>query len=317
MSFDNIKVFSGNANHKLAEEIMSELGIPLGKALVSKFSDGESRVEIQENVRGMDVFVIQSTCPPNPNDKLMELLVIIDALKRASAKRITVVVPYFGYSRQDRPISFIRSPITAKLVASMISVAGVNRVLTVDLHADQIQGFFDIPVDNIFASELLVEDVVKQNYEDIVVVSPDVGGVVRARAVAKKLDDASLVIIDKRRPAPNKLKIMNIIGNVENKTCIIFDDIIDTAGTLCQAADVLKEKGAKKVVAYITHPVLSANALEVITNSSLNELVVTNTIPLSDEAQKNSKIRQLSFAKTLSEIIIRIHNEKSVSSIFV
>jgi ribose-phosphate pyrophosphokinase len=317
MSIDNIKIFSGNANRALAEEITKILEIPLAKALVSTFSDGEARVEIQENVRGKDVFIIQPTNSPNPAENLMELLVMVDALRRASAKRIVAVIPYFGYSRQDRPITLTRSPITAKLVANMITAAGVDRVLTVDLHANQIQGFFEMPVDNIFSSSLLVEDINKQKHQNIVLVSPDVGGVVRARAVAKKLNDASLVIIDKRRPEPNKSKIMNVIGDVEGKTCIIFDDIIDTAGTLCNAADALTEKGAKAVFAYITHPILSGNALQNITNSSLSGLVVTNTVVLSKEAQKHPKIRQLSIAPMLTEIIKRIHNEKSVSSLFV
>lgn len=317
MPFSNIKVFSGNANKPLAEEITKHLNIPLAKAIVSTFSDGETRVEIQENVRGKDVFIIQPTNSPNPAENLMELLVMADALKRASAKRIVAVIPYFGYSRQDRPITLTRSPITAKLVANMITASGIDRVLTVDLHANQIQGFFEMPVDNIFASTLLVEDIFKQKHQDIVVVSPDVGGVVRARAVAKKLDDASLVIIDKRRPEPNKSKIMNVIGDVEGKTCIIFDDIIDTAGTLCNAADALSEKGAKAVFAYITHPILSGNALENLTKSSLNGLVVTNTVSLSKEAAGHSKIRQLSIAPMLSDIIKRVHNEESVSALFV
>ena len=317
MPFSNIKIFSGNANKPLAEQITKHLKIPLAKALVSTFSDGEIRVEIQENVRGKDVFIIQPTNSPNPDKNLMELLVMVDALKRASAKRIVAVMPYFGYSRQDRPITLTRSPITAKLVANMISVSGVDRLLTVDLHANQIQGFFEMPVDNIYASTLLVEDILQQKHQDIVLVSPDVGGVVRARAVAKKLDDASLVIIDKRRPEPNKSKIMNVIGDVEGKTCIIFDDIIDTAGTLCNAADALVEKGAKNVFAYITHPILSGDALNNLTKSSLNGLVVTNTVILSKEAENHPKIRQLSIAPMLSNIIKRIHNEESVSELFV
>jgi ribose-phosphate pyrophosphokinase len=317
MFLDNIKIFSGNANRALAEEITQKLNIPLAKALVSTFSDGEVRVEVQENVRGKDVFIVQPTNSPNPAENLMELLVMVDALRRASAKRIVAVIPYFGYSRQDRPITLTRSPITAKLVANMITVAGVDRVLTVDLHANQIQGFFEMPVDNIFSSAILVDDINEQKYQDIVLVSPDVGGVVRARAVAKKLNDASLVIIDKRRPEPNKSKIMNVIGDVEGKTCIIFDDIIDTAGTLCNAADALTEKGAKAVFAYITHPILSGNALQNITNSSLSGLVVTNTVVLSKEAAAHSKIRQLSIAPMLTEIIKRIHKEESVSSLFI
>ncbi len=311
-----IKIFSGNSNKELANEITKNLNIPLGRANISYFSDGESRVEILENVRGFDVFVVQPTCPPKPAKNLMELLIIVDALKRASAKRITAVIPYFGYSRQDRRSYLSRVPITAKLAAQMIGSAGIDRVLTVDLHADQIQGFFDIPVDNIYAFPMLSKDILEKNYANVVVVSPDVGGVVRARAMAKKLNDAELVIIDKRRPEPNRITVMNVIGEVEDRTCILVDDMVDTAGTLCHAANVLKGKNAKKVVAYATHPVLSGAAIDNINNSQLDELVVTNSIPLSENAKKSNKIRQLSIANTLAEIIKRIGLEESVSSLF-
>jgi ribose-phosphate pyrophosphokinase len=284
--------------------------------LVSQFSDGESQVEILENVRGCDVFIIQPPCGPSPAETLMELLIMADALKRSSAARITAVVPYFGYSRQDRRSRLTRVPITAKLIANMIKTSGVDRILTVDLHADQIQGFFDIPIDNIYAQPVLLDDIIKQNYKDIVIVSPDVGGVVRARAVAKKLNDADLAIIDKRRPAPNMVKIMNVIGDVEGKTCVLIDDMVDTAGTLCQAAITLKERGAKKVVAYATHAVLSGNAVANITNSSLDELVTTNSIPLTANSVKCSKIRQLSIAPIMAEVIKRISEEQSIINIF-
>lgn len=260
MSLDKIKIFSGNANPELSGEIISQLNVIQGKALVGQFSDGESQVEILENVRGCDVFIIQPTCGPSPAETLMELLVIVDALKRSSASRITAVVPYFGYSRQDRRSRLTRVPITAKLAAKMVEAAGVDRILTVDLHADQIQGFFNIPIDNIYAQPVLVADILSKNYKDVIVVSPDVGGVIRARAAAKRINDADLAIIDKRRPAPNMVKIMNVIGDVDGRTCIIIDDMVDTAGTLCQAAAILKEKGAKKVVAYATHAVLSGDA---------------------------------------------------------
>ncbi len=316
MSLDTIKIFSGNANPLLSGEIISSLNVAQGKALVGKFSDGESQVEILENVRGCDVFIIQPTCGPSPAETLMELLIVADALKRSSAARITAVVPYFGYSRQDRRSRLTRVPITAKLAAKMVEASGIDRILTVDLHADQIQGFFDIPIDNIYAQPVLLDDIVSQNYDDIVVVSPDVGGVVRARAAAKKLNDADLAIIDKRRPAPNMVKVMNVIGDVEGKTCILIDDMVDTAGTLCQAAGILKEKGAKKVVAYATHAVLSGSAMSNIKNSALDELVTTNTIPLTAEAVKCGKIRQLSIAPIMAEVIKRISEEQSIINIF-
>jgi len=316
MSLDTIKIFSGNANPLLSGEIISSLNVIHGKALIGRFSDGESQVEILENVRGCDVFIIQPTCGPSPAETLMELLVMADALKRSSAARITAVVPYFGYSRQDRRSRLTRVPITAKLAAKMVEASGIDRILTVDLHADQIQGFFDIPIDNIYAQPVLLDDIINQNYEDIVVVSPDVGGVVRARAAAKKLNDADLAIIDKRRPAPNMVKVMNVIGDVEGKTCVLIDDMVDTAGTLCQAAGILKEKGAKKVVAYATHAVLSGNAISTIENSELDELVTTNTIPLNAETAKCNKIRQLSIAPIMAEVIKRISEEQSIINIF-
>ena len=316
MSLDTIKIFSGNANPLLSGEIISSLNVAQGKALIGRFSDGESQVEILENVRGCDVFIIQPTCGPSPAETLMELLVMADALKRSSAARITAVVPYFGYSRQDRRSRLTRVPITAKLAAKMVEASGIDRILTVDLHADQIQGFFDIPIDNIYAQPVLLDDIINQNYEDIVVVSPDVGGVVRARAAAKKLNDADLAIIDKRRPAPNMVKVMNVIGDVEGKTCVLIDDMVDTAGTLCQAAGILKEKGVKKVVAYATHAVLSGNAISTIENSELDELVTTNTIPLNAETAKCNKIRQLSIAPIMAEVIKRISEEQSIINIF-
>jgi ribose-phosphate pyrophosphokinase len=316
MSLDKIKIFSGNANPQLSGEIISQLNLAQGKAIVGRFSDGESQVEILENVRGCDVFIIQPTCGPSPAETLMELLVIVDALKRSSAARITAVVPYFGYSRQDRRSRLTRVPITAKLAAKMVEASGVDRILTIDLHADQIQGFFNIPIDNIYAQPVLLADILSKGYDDVVVVSPDVGGVVRARAAAKRINDADLAIIDKRRPAPNMVKVMNVIGDVEGRTCIIIDDMVDTAGTLCQAAGILKEKGAKNVVAYATHAVLSGNAIDNINNSELDELVTTNTIPLSKDASNCSKIRQLSIAPTLAEVIKRISGEESISTIF-
>ena len=316
MSLDTIKIFSGNANPELSGEIISTLEVSQGRALVNRFSDGESQVEILENVRGCDVFIIQPTCGPSPAETLMELLVMVDALKRSSAARITAVVPYFGYSRQDRRSRLTRVPITAKLAAKMVEAAGVDRILTVDLHADQIQGFFNIPIDNIYAQPVLVNDILSKNYQDLVVVSPDVGGVVRARAAAKRLNDADLAIIDKRRPAPNMVKVMNVIGDVQNRTCVLIDDMVDTAGTLCQAADILKEKGATRVVAYATHAVLSGNAIQNINNSSIDELVTTNTIPLNADAIKCEKIRQLSIAPTMADVIKRISEERSVSAIF-
>ena len=309
-------IFSGNAHPKLAHDIARILHIPLAKAFVGRFSDGEISVEILENIRGRETFIIQSTCPPGP-ENLMELLVMVDAVKRASAARITAVIPYFGFARQDRRPRSSRVPITAKLVAKLIGAAGVDRVLTVDLHADQIQGFFDIVVDNVYASPVLLGDVWKKKYDDMVVVSPDVGGVVRARALAKRLDDADLVIIDKRRAKANQSEVMNIIGEVEGKACVLIDDMVDTAGTLCQAASALKAKGAKVVVAYITHAVLSGPAVSRIGESEIDELVVTDTIPLSESAQACGKIRQLSTAELLGETMRRISDEESVSSLYV
>jgi ribose-phosphate pyrophosphokinase len=309
-------VFSGNANPELSAEIAGYLSLPLGKAVVGRFSDGEMMTEIQDNVRGHDVFVVQPTSAPT-NDNLMELLVMIDALRWASAKRITAVIPYFGYARQDRRPRSARVPITARLVAKMIGISGADRVLTVDLHADQIQGYFDVAVDNVYASPILLGDIWKQKHQDLMVVSPDVGGVVRARALAKRLDDADLAIIDKRRPRPNEAKVMNIIGAVEGRSCVIVDDLVDTAGTLCQAARALKEHGAAKVLAYCTHPVLSGPAVANIEGSQLDELVVTNSIPLRPKAKACSRIRQLSIAEMLAETMRRISNEESVSSLFV
>nr|WP_322107904.1 ribose-phosphate diphosphokinase [uncultured Steroidobacter sp.] len=309
-------VFTGNANPQLAQDIARHLMVPLGRAAVSRFSDSECTVELLENVRGRDVFIVQPTCSP-ANDHLMELLVMTDACRRASAARITAVIPYFGYARQDRRPRATRVPITAKLVANMIASAGVNRVLTVDLHADQIQGFFDIPVDNVYASPVLLGDAWKQKYENLMVVSPDVGGVVRARALAKRLDDAELAIIDKRRPRPNESEVMNIIGEVEGKTCVLIDDLVDTAGTLCHAAEALKANGAKKVVAYITHAVLSGPAIDRISQSQLDELVVTDTIPLRPDARNCKKIRQLTVAGLLAETMRRIRDEESVSSLYI
>ena len=312
----SISVFTGNAHPTLAREITSHLHMPLGRAHVSRFSDGEVNVELMENVRGRDVFIVQPTCPP-ANDNLMELLMMTDACKRASAKRVTAVVPYFGYARQDRRPRAMRVAIAAKLVANMITTAGVDRLLTVDLHADQIQGFFDIPVDNVYASPVLLGDAWKQKDSQMIVVSPDVGGVVRARALAKRLDDIELAIIDKRRPRPNESKVMNIIGEVQGKSCILVDDMVDTAGTLCQAAQALKDVGAVRVVAYITHAVLSGGAIDRISKSVLDELVVTDTIPLSDAAKACSRIRQLSVAGLLAETIRRISDEESVSSLYI
>jgi len=309
-------VFAGNSNPALAQDIARHLMVPLGRAHVGRFSDGEVTVELMENVRGRDVFIVQPTSPP-ANDHLMELLVMADALRRASAGRITAVIPYFGYARQDRRPRATRVAITAKLIANMIAGAGVSRLLTVDLHADQIQGFFDIPVDNVYASPVLLGDAWKQKYEDMIVVSPDVGGVVRARALAKRLDDADLAIIDKRRPRPNESKVMNIIGDVEGKSCVMVDDMVDTAGTLCQAARALKDEGAKRVVAYITHAVLSGGAVERIDGSVLDELVVTDTIPLAPAAHASPKIRQLSVAGLLAETMRRIRDEESVSSLYI
>tara|TARA_S200000501_G_C20840344_1_gene751292 strand:- start:993 stop:1946 length:954 start_codon:yes stop_codon:yes gene_type:complete len=315
MNHESLIVFTGNANPALATEVVRYLKIPLGKALVSSFSDGEIVVEINENVRGKEVFVLQPTCTP-ANDNLMEVMLIVDALKRASAGKITAVLPYFGYSRQDRRPRSARVAISAKVVANMLQDAGVERILIMDLHAEQIQGFFDIPVDNIFASPILLSDLVTKKYEDLIVVSPDVGGVVRARALAKRLD-CDLAIIDKRRPKANLSEIMNLIGEVEGRNCVIMDDLVDTAGTLTKAAELLKEKGAKKVLAYCTHAVLSGSAVERITNSLIDDVVVTNSIPLNDKARECSKIRQLSCAPLLAETIKRISSGDSVMSLFV
>jgi ribose-phosphate pyrophosphokinase len=309
-------VFTGNANPDLARRIVAHLNMPLGKASVNRFSDGEIAVEILENVRGKDVFIIQPTCAPT-NRHLMELLTMVDAIRRSSAARITTVIPYFGYARQDRRPRSARVPITAKLVANMITTAGADRVLTVDLHADQIQGFFDIPVDNVYASPLLLGDMWKRNSTSMMIVSPDVGGVVRARAIAKRMDHADLAIIDKRRPRANVAKVMHIIGDVEGRECTLVDDLVDTAGTLCEAARALKEHGATRVMAYITHPVLSGPAVSNIENSELDELVVTDTIPLSEEAKQCTRIRQISVAEMLAETIRRVSNEESVSTIYM
>jgi ribose-phosphate pyrophosphokinase len=308
-------VFSGNANPRLASDVGRHLNIRLGRATVSRFSDGEVMVEILENVRGKDVFVLQSTCQPT-NDTLMEVMVMVDALKRASAGRITAAIPYYGYARQDRRTRSARVAITAKVVANMLQVAGIDRLMTMDLHSDQIQGFFDVPVDNIYSSPILLGDIWKRNYPNLMVVSPDVGGVVRARAIAKRLE-CELAIIDKRRPKPNVAKVMNIIGDVKDRTCIIMDDMVDTANTLCEAANALKEHGARQVMAYCTHAVLSGTAAERVTNSALDELVITDTIPLREDALACKKIRQLSVAELLAETIRRISNEDSVSSLFI
>lgn len=316
VSESGMTVFTGNANPQLALEIANHLSMRLGKAIVGRFSDGEVMVEIMENVRGRDVFIVQPTCAPT-SDNLMELLVMIDAMRRASAWRVTAVIPYFGYARQDRRPRSARVPITAKVVAKMIGSVGADRVLTIDLHADQIQGFFDVPVDNVYASPILLGDIWRRKYPNLMVVSPDVGGVVRARALAKRLDDADLAIIDKRRPRPNQAQIMHIIGEVEGRTCVLIDDLVDTAGTLCQAANALKERGAAKVVAYITHPVLSGPAVDNIEASELDELVVTDTIPLAPPVAACSRIRQLSVAEMLAETLRRITNEESVSSLFM
>ena len=317
MSMQNLLVFSGNANLPLARAVCRELSVPMGKALVGKFSDGEVQVEIEENVRRQEVFVIQSTCAPTA-ENFMELLVMVDALKRASAGSVTAVVPYLGYARQDRRPRSARVPITAKVAAKMFSAVGTDRVLTIDLHADQIQGFFDIPVDNVYASPILLADIWRnQGTDNVIVVSPDVGGVVRARAIAKRLDDADLAIIDKRRPRANVSTVMNIIGDVEGRTCVLVDDIVDTAGTLCAAAAALKQHGAKRVVAYCTHAVLSGAAINNITGSSLDELVVTDTIPLSDAARACGRIRQLGVAELLAETIRRIALGESVSTLYV
>ncbi len=315
MAFDNLMVFTGSANPLLAGSVAKQLSIQLGKANVARFSDGEVMVELLENVRGKDVFVLQSTCQPT-NDHLMELLIMVDALRRSSAARITAAIPYFGYARQDRRPRSARVAISAKVVANMLTVAGVNRLLTMDLHADQIQGFFDIPVDNVYATPILLGDLWKHGYKNLVVVSPDVGGVVRARAIAKRLE-SDLVIIDKRRPRPNVATVMNIIGDVNGRTCVIMDDMVDTANTLCAAARALKEQGAVRVVAYCTHPVLSGKAVENISNSVIDELVVTDTIPLRPDAEACGKIRVVSVATLMAETMRRICEESSVSSLFV
>ena len=315
MATENLMVFTGNAHPRLAEDVVRHLNLRLGRATVGRFSDGEIQVEILENVRGKDVFVLQSTCMPT-NDTLMEVMVMVDALKRASAARITAAIPYYGYARQDRRTRSARVPITAKVVADMLQGVGVDRVLTMDLHSDQIQGFFDIPVDNIYSSPVLLGDIWKHNHPNLMVVSPDVGGVVRARAIAKRLE-SELAIIDKRRPKPNVAKVMHIIGDVSGRSCIIMDDMVDTANTLCEAAQALKDNGAARVFAYCTHAVLSGSAATRIANSALDELVVTDTIPLRDDARACGKIRQLSIAGLLAETISRISNEDSVSSLFI
>jgi ribose-phosphate pyrophosphokinase len=315
MPSGNLMVFTGNANPKLAADVARRLGISLGAATINRFSDGEVQIELHENVRGEDVFILQPTCAPI-NENLMELLVMVDAFKRASARRITAAIPYFGYARQDRRPRGTRVPITSKLVANMLQAAGVNRLLTMDLHADQIQGFFDIPVDNVYASPTLLADLRQKKYENLLVVSPDVGGVLRARAFAKRLE-CDMAIIDKRRPKANVAEVMNIIGEVENRTCVIMDDIVDTAGTLCKAADALKEHGARQVRAYCTHAVLSGNAVERISVSSLDGIVVTDTIPLREDALACPLIRQVSVATILADTMLRISNEESVSSLFV
>ncbi|SFN92540.1 ribose-phosphate pyrophosphokinase [Nitrosospira briensis] len=315
MAYDSLMVFTGNANPKLAQDVVRHLNIRIGRATVGRFSDGEVMVEILENVRGKDIFVLQSTCMPT-NDTLVELLVLIDALKRASAGRITAAMPYFGYARQDRRPRSVRVPITAKVVANMLTSVGIDRLLTMDLHSDQIQGFFDIPVDNIYSMPILLGDLWKSDYQNLVVVSPDVGGVVRARQMAKRLE-CDLAIIDKRRPKANVAKVMNIIGEVEGRTCVIMDDMVDTANTLCEAARALKEHGAERVLAYCTHPVLSGKAVERIENSALDKLVVTDTIPLREDAKACDRIQQLSVASLLAETMLRISNEDSVSSLFM
>ena len=315
MPHGSLMVFTGNANPKLGADVTRRLGISLGSATVGRFSDGEVNVELLENVRGKDVFVLQPTCSPT-NDNLMELLVLVDALKRASAGRITAAIPYFGYARQDRRPRSARVPITAKVVANMLQAVGVQRLLTMDLHADQIQGFFDIAVDNVYAAPVLLNDLDKQKYNDLLVVSPDVGGVVRARAFAKRME-CDLAIIDKRRPKANVSEVMNIIGEVEGRTCVIMDDIVDTAGTLCKAAAALKEHGAKRVLSYCTHAVLSGSAVSRIDSSELDELVVTDTIPLREDAKASTRIRQVSVASLLADTILRISNEESVSSLFM
>lgn len=309
-------IFSGNANPDLAKNIVEHLNLPLGKALVGRFSDGETLVEIQENVRGRDIFIIQSTCAPS-NDTLMELIIMADALRRASAARITAVVPYFGYARQDRRVRSARVPITAKIVADMMASVGISRLVTVDLHADQIQGFFYMPVDNLYSTPIMLEDINKNSYKNIMVVSPDVGGVIRARAIAKRIPGADLAIIDKRRPQPNEAQVMHIIGDVKDRECIIVDDIIDTASTLCKAVDALKEHGASKVLAYVTHPVLSGKAIQNLESSSIDELIITDTIPLNEEAKHCKKIRPITLSHMIAEAIRRISGAGSLSRMFL
>lgn len=311
-----LMIFGGNANPTLTEKIAANLKIPLGKAIVGRFSDGEIMVEILENVRGRDVFIIQPTCAPT-NDTLMELIILADALRRASAMRITAVVPYFGYARQDRRIRSARVPITAKVVADMMATVGISRLVTVDLHADQIQGFFDMPVDNVYGTPVILDDIRKRSYKNIMVISPDVGGVIRARAVAKRVNDSEMAIIDKRRVGPNKVEVMHLIGDVKDRNCILVDDIVDTGGTLCQAANMLKNNGAATVTAYCTHPVLSGPAIENIENSVLDEIVVTDTIPLHPAALACKKVRQLTLSEMLAQTIYRINGEESVSSMFI
>ena len=309
-----LMVFAGNAHPELARKVAECLDNRLGHATVGQFSDGEIAVEINENVRGKDVFILQSTCVPT-NDNLMELILMVDALRRASATRITAVMPYFGYARQDRRVRSARVPISAKVVADMMVKAGVDRVMTMDLHADQIQGFFDVPVDTVYGSPILLDDIERQNYDDVVIVSPDIGGVIRARAVAKQLN-VELAIIDKRRPRANQAQVMHIIGDIQDRTCILVDDMVDTAGTLCKAAEALKARGAKRVLAYATHPILSGPAIDNISSSQLDELVVTDTIPLSEAARRSGKIRQLTVAGLIGEAIRRVSNEESVSAMF-
>ena len=308
-------IFTGSATAALSQRIASELRMDLGRADVGRFSDGEVNIEIHENVRGADVFLVQSTCAPT-NDNLMELMIMADATRRASAQRVTAVIPYYGYARQDRRPRSARVPISAKVVADMLDSVGIDRMLTVDLHADQIQGFFNMPVDNVYGSPVLVDDMVAQSYENPIIVSPDVGGVVRARAIAKQANDLDLAIIDKRRPQANESRVMNVIGDIDGKTCVLVDDLVDTAGTLCTAAEALKEQGAIKVVSYITHPVFSGNAIDKIANSELDAVVVTDTIPLSEQAASCSKIRQLSLDRLLGEAIRRVSNEESISAMF-
>lgn len=311
-----IMIFSGNSSQELTKHVAEHLNLPIGKAVVSCFSDGETMVEIQENVRGRDVFIVQSTCAPS-NDTLMELILLADALRRASAAKITAVVPYFGYARQDRRVRSARVPITAKIVADMMAAVGISRVVTVDLHADQIQGFFYMPVDNLYSTPIMLEDIMQSTYKNIMIVSPDVGGVIRARAIAKRIPGADLAIIDKRRPKQNEAQVMHIIGDVDGRDCIIIDDIVDTASTLCRAVEALKEHGASKVAAYITHPVLSGNAIENINTSLLDEIVVTDTIPLSDAAKNCSRIRSLSLSHMIAEAIRRISGAGSLSRMFL